>query len=179
MEAGAGEDGRRSMNKTELVYRLKEIQVISKKSVTLRSGVTSDFYCDIKKAFGHPDIANAIADEIIKILPTSTTVVAASGYGGLPLGILIAAKSGKKFTAVRDTSKDHGKGGEIDGYLPNLDDVVAVVDDVLTTGSSIKSTMSSLKEAGIIVKHAAVVVKRAEVELDIPCLYLFTIDDLI
>ncbi|MBX4188071.1 MAG: hypothetical protein KW793_02970 [Candidatus Doudnabacteria bacterium] len=166
------------MNRIELLSRLKEIGIITNTPVTLRSGVISDYYCDMKKAFGLPDILNAIADEVILNLPANVTTIASSGYGGLPFGSVVASRSGKKFTAVRDSAKDHGKGGRIDGYKPTKDDVVVIVDDVLTTGSSIRSTMSGLKEVWVEVIMAIIIVKRVEVELGISRITLFDIDEL-
>lgn len=166
------------MTRDELVARLKEIEIIVYQSVTLRSGEVSEYYCDIKKAFGYPDILNAIADEIAGRLPADITAIASSGYGGLPFGSVVASRSGRNFIAVRDAAKNHGKGGKIDGYTPNKNDMVAIVDDVLTTGSSIKSTMSGLKDIGADAQLAIVVVKRSNPNLGIGCLNLFDIDEL-
>ena len=77
------------MTNADLVKRLREIDVIYKEKVVLRSGEVSDFYCDIKKAFGYPDILNALADEMGAKISTEITCIAASGYGGLPLASVI------------------------------------------------------------------------------------------
>ncbi len=167
------------MSKKEIIKRLHDIGVIYEEPVTLRSGVNSGFYCDIKKAFGYPDLLNALADEIGKQLHESVTCIAGSGYGGLPIATLVASRFGKKFIAVRDTPKKHGKGGLIDGYIPNEKDVMVIVDDVLTTGGSIKATLATLAMTKGKIKNAIVLVKRGEAELTIPYLYIFTIDEIL
>ena len=167
------------MTKHELMQRLCEIGVIYKKNVVLRSGETSDFYCDIKKAFGYPDILIALADHIGETLPASCSCIAASGYGGLPLASVVAARWNKKFIAVRSSAKDHGKGGLIDGYLPEKHDQVVIVDDVLTSGSSIRETHAILAEAGIDATSASVVVMRGTPALPIPYTAVCTIGELI
>ena len=166
------------MKKEELLKRLLEIQVIYKEKVTLRSGKTSEFYCDIKKAYGYPDILNALADEIGKQIPEKITCVAASGYGGLPLASVVASRFNKKVTAVRGSEKNHGKGGMIDGYIPKENDFVMIIDDVLTSGSSIKETLAVLQTAGANVVSAIVVVKRGDPELAIPYSYIFTVEEM-
>ena len=167
------------MFKKEIIRCFHEIGVIYKEPVTLRSGVSSEFYCDIKKAFGYPDLLNALADEVGKKLHKSVTCVAGSGYGGLPIAALVASRFGKKFIAVRDTDKKHGKGGLIDGYIPNEKDIIVIVDDVLTTGSSIRTTLATLAMTKGKIKNAIILVKRGEAELTIPYSYIFTIDEIL
>ena len=156
-----------------------EIGVIYKESVKLRSGKVSNFYCDIKKAYGNPDILSAIADEAGRKLPKKTTCIVASGYGGLPLASVIAAKFSKRLTLVRNKVKNHGKKEYIDGYVPDQKDNVVIVDDVITTGSSIVNTMNSLKTIGAKILNASVVVKRGDAILPITYSYIFTIEEIL
>lgn len=167
------------MTKDDIIKRLQEIGVIHKEKVTLRSGKTSDFYCDIKKAYGYPDILNALADEIGKLLPKDTTCIASSGYGGLPLGAVVASRFNKKFTAVRSAEKNHGKAGLINAYIPNAKDRVVIVDDVLTSGSSIRETLASIQEQSVETISAVVVIDRGSPKLPILYSYLFTIEEIL
>lgn len=166
------------MQKEDVKKCLREIGVIRKESVQLRSGEESDYYCDIKRAYGEPDLLNYFSEEIGKMLPPDTTCIAASGYGGLPLASCVASHFNKKLAAVRDANKGHGRGGLIDGYIPTSKDVVVIVDDVLTTGSSINSVLSVLKTEGVQAKRAIVVVKRKDPVLEIPCSAIFSIGEL-
>jgi orotate phosphoribosyltransferase len=166
------------VTKDTLIKRLEEIGVISREEVVLRSGESSNFYCDIKKAFGYPDILNALADEVGKKLPNFVTCVAASGYGGLSLASVVASRFNRKFVAIRTTSKNHGRGGMIDGYLPKEEDVVVIVDDVLTSGSSIRETLSVLEPFNTKIDSAIVAVKRGDPKLAVPYFYIFDIDEI-
>ena len=163
----------------DLLARLNKIHVILNISVRLRSGQQSNFYCDIKKAYGHPSLLTGIAKEIGKLIDKNITCVAASGYGGLPLAVVVATMFNLNFVAVRDKVKKYGRGSYIDGYVPNEDDKIIIIDDVLTTGSSIKETYSVLRKTKAEITEAIVVVKRGEASLPIPHRYIFTIDDLI
>lgn len=167
------------MSKEILLARLKEIGIISNDPVTLRSGEASAFYCDIKKACGYPDVLDLLADVIGEKIGEDTTCVAGTGYGGLPLAALVASRFQKKFIAVREKPKSHGKGGLIDGYIPAAGDKVVIIDDVLTTGSSIKTTIAGLSSVGAVVVGAIVVVERKKAVLPIPYQYVFSINDLI
>ncbi len=166
------------MNKKELLSKLISIGIIYKEPVVLRSGKVSQFYCDIKKSFGDSEILNELAGRIGKLLPKNTTVIAASGYGGLPLAAVVCSRLDKKLCAVRSKEKDHGKRGLIDGYVPNKKDVIVIVDDVLTSGTSIKEVIHTLKEINIKAELAVIVVKRADAKLSLKYKYLFDIKEL-
>lgn len=166
-----------SMSRDKLKKLLKELDIISEEKVTLRSGEESNFYCNIKKAFGYPNVLNALASEVKKIIPASATCIAASGYGGIPLASVISSNCNIKLTMVRPNPKDHGKKDLIDGYIPNKNDVVIIVDDVLTSGSSIKETLKALRDNNVNVHSVIVIVKRGDPEIPIPYNHIFEIKD--
>ncbi len=166
------------MSKKILIKHFKEIGVIDNMSVKLRSGEMPDFYCDVKKAYGHWNITNVIANGIGKLLPKSVTCVAASGHGGLPIASIVAHKFKKHFVAVRDIPKSHGRRNLIDGFMPGKNDQIVIIDDVLTTGSSICKTLSVLKGTKAKVLNAIVIVKRGDAKLPIPYSFLLTVEDI-
>src|SRR5690606_6420313 len=124
------------MNKP-LAKLLNKNNILKYGNFTLRSGITSHYYCDIKEAFGHPQILNKITNELLKLIPKNSTCIAGSGYGGITLATLVAYKKKLPLVLVRDKVKDHGTKKVIDGYAPNKKDFVCIIDDVYTTGSSI------------------------------------------
>lgn len=169
--------------KEKIIKRFNEIGLIYFKPVKLTSGIKSSFYCNIKKAYGYPDILKGIVKlakfNIPKKILNKINCVAGYGYGGLPLASLISTALNKKLILVRDKPKKHGKKGLIDGYQPNPKDFVLLVDDVLTTGSSIKKAISVLKKTKCKILGALVVVKRGEAKLPIPYFYIFSIEELV
>ncbi len=166
-----------SIAKTVL-KRFHEIGVISYELVTLRSGRSAALYCDIKKAYGYPDILNALAELIATKLKKNENCIAVSGYGGLPLGAVIAAKYKRQLVTVREIVKPHGRAGLLGGYLPGRGDRVVVLDDVLTTGSSIRATVKELRKTKAIISRAIVVVQRSPARLPIPYKFLFKLEEI-
>jgi len=156
-----------------LFKSLKELPVLNKKNVGLRGGGDSDYYINIKKALGDPVILDAIATKVWEKVDIDVTCVACSGYGGVPLGTALSLKHKLKLTLVRNEEKDHGLGGKIDGYVPNVNDKILFVDDVLTSGHSLRGTLAVLKNFNVV--KLFVVVKRGETDLDVD--YLFTAED--
>lgn len=167
------------MTREELIGRLREIDVIVREPVMLRSGKTSEFYCDIKKAYGYPDILDALAGEIGPHITRDITAITGSGYGGVPLAAVLSLRHGKHFVLTRDKAKAHGRKNPFDGYIPQAHDTVLVVDDVLTTGSSVNETLEALAKTDAKVKGAVVLVKRGDPELPIPYVHILDIDELL
>ena len=167
-----------NMPKEQLLKRLREIGVISNEPVVLRGGVTAQFYCDMKKEYGYPDVLDALVLEVGKEIGDDTTAIIGSGYGGVPLAAILSLRYKRNFILVREQIKDHGKQERFDGYVPTKDDRVLIVDDVLTTGSSIRETILALKETEATIVGAVVLVKRGEVKLPIPFSYILHIDEL-
>lgn len=167
------------MSKQKILKEFQKISVVYKEPVKLRSGIISSFYCDIKKAYGYPEILTALADIIGKKLKKKENCIAAMGFGGVPLGVLIASRFRRKFILVRETKKKHGKGGYIDGYVPVKKDTIVIIDDVLTTGSSIRETLSVLNKTDAKISRAIVVVKRGKANLSIPYNFIFSIKEII
>lgn len=52
------------MTKDQILKRFKEIDIIYREPTKFFSRAKDNFYCDIKKACGYPDILNALADLI-------------------------------------------------------------------------------------------------------------------
>jgi orotate phosphoribosyltransferase len=168
----------------DLIKRLKEIDVIyrdpSGKPIELKNAGMSDFYVDIKKAYGYPDALNLICNYLWEQIDPRTTCIAAEGYGGLPVSALLSVKHKLKLTMVRNKPKGHGKGGWFDGHNPTKDDYVSIFDDVLSTGENIKNIADLIRkktEARVIGSN--VVVKRGSGSLDIPLKYLLVPEDLL
>ena len=159
--------------------RLRAEEVVSYQPVTLRGGEESNFYIDIKKAYGNPELLAAIAGVVVGNLDPRTTCVAASGYGGVPLGTVVSQQSRLPLVLVRDEEKAHGRGGVVDGYVPGDGDRVSIVDDVFTSGSSLRRTEANLTETGAEILRCHVVVARGDTsKFKLPVSYLLSIEDL-
>lgn len=162
----------------ELIARLKQLNIVHHEPRVLRSGALSNFYVDVKRAYGDPIALNLISDELYKNFSPETTCVAAIGYGGNSPASVISAKYNLKLILIREVPKNHGMGGFIDGYIPNENDKVSIVDDVLTTGGSLKKIISVLEPTRAQVLGCHVVVKRGDADFDLPLSYLMTAEEL-
>lgn len=154
-------------------------EVVIHEPVRLRGGEEADFYVDIKKAIGSPELLSMMAIALAEDIDPSTTCVAASGHGGIPLGAAVSGVMQIPLVLVRDSEKKHGRRGVIDGYVPGSGDVVSLVDDVFTSGSSLRQTAANVSRTGAEVIGCHVVVARGDVsDFEPPVSYLFTPEDI-
>ncbi len=114
-----------------------------RRTVTLSSGRTSDFYIDCRRvslmAEGHFLIGQLMRAAIDRVAPTAEAV------GGLTLGAdpLVSAISFASFVAgrplagflVRKEPKGHGTGHWLEGPALRPGAPVVIVEDVITTGA--------------------------------------------
>ncbi len=148
------------------------------KKFTLAGGKVDEKYIDVKSAYGKPAMVSQIARIFCGEMGGGFTCVAGSGHGGLPIAFAVAERAGLYYCMIRSGEKGHGKGGMIDGYVPNEHDNVLVVDDVLTTGGSLRKARGEVLKTGARISGTFVVVKRADPELDFDVSYLLAADDL-
>lgn len=166
-------------NVKKLIEALKRIDVVRKEKVRLKHAGTSQFYIDIKKAYGYHRILDEFCRHLRKIMPRGIGCIAAGGYGGLPLATALALKYKLKLTFVREKPKMYGRNVWIDGYIPNEKDRIWIVDDVLTTGKSISQTAKTLTTTKARITGCGVIVRRSNQKLKIPCRHLMKAGDLI
>jgi orotate phosphoribosyltransferase len=165
--------------KNDLVRKLKQLDVIYREQVELKHAGISDFYIDIKKAYGYPDVLNSICGCLWEQIDRRTTCIATAGYGGLSPATVLSTRYNLKLALVRDQPKKHGKGGWIDGHIPTKEDKVSIVDDVFTTGGSLRKIIEVLKPTEAEILGCYVVVKRGEGNLGVPLSHLFVTEDLL
>ena len=145
-----------------LIEELKNKNILKFGDFTLRSGVKSNYYCDVKEAIGDPKLLALIVKHLIKFVPKNATCIAGSGYGGITLSSLVAYKLGLPLVLVRDKIKNHGTKKSIDGYVPNKTDRICIIDDVFKTGGSIAETTSNLLATGAKILKPIVVLNRSK-----------------
>ena len=151
--------------------KLTSLDIIYEDKVKLVNAGKSDYYIDIKKAYGY--VLKDICEEVHEKMDKETTCVAGSGHGGIPLAAGISASYGLRLCLVRERQKDHGLTKIIDGYIPGKEDKVAIVDDVLTTGGSLIKVIETITPTQAEIIGCYVVVKRGECSLPVPLRYLF------
>ncbi|MHB1290058.1 orotate phosphoribosyltransferase [Georgenia sp.] len=155
--------------RAELAALVRELAVVSGE-VTLASGLTSDFYVDMRRATLHHAAAPLIGHVMLDLLevagfgPEEVDAVGGLTMGADPVATAMlhaAASRGLDLDAfvVRKEAKGHGMRRRVEG--PDVAGRrVVVLEDTSTTGGSPLTAMEALREAGATVLAVAVVVDR-------------------
>ena len=142
----------------EEVKRMIAEDLLAIKAVFLRpddpftwaSGIKSPIYCDNRMTLSdvrvRDDVENSFAKLIAEKYPEAEVLMGTS-----TAGIAHAAITGHLMKLpmgyVRSSSKDHGRGNQIEGKLEAGDKVV-VVEDLISTGGSVIEVVEALRQAG-------------------------------
>lgn len=163
----------------ELIEKLKQLPVVERGTVELKNAGISDYYINIKKAYGDPELMFLLCKNLWEKIPKEVTCVAGSGHGGIPLATRMSGLYARKLALVRDGAKEHGLNQMIDGYVPSSKDKIAIVDDVFSTGGSLRKIIETLTPTGAEILGSYVIVKRGEGQLSVPWQYLMTAEELL
>ncbi|MDO8511314.1 MAG: phosphoribosyltransferase family protein [Nanoarchaeota archaeon] len=163
----------------DLITRLKQLKIVHRGEVELSHAGPSDYYIDIKKAYGDAEAFDLMAKRLGEKIPNRTNCIAASGHGGLPLAGALSVLYKRNLSLVRTELKDHGLLKYIDGYVPSEGDRVAIVDDVFTTGRTLQKVINIITPTGAEIVGCYVFVKRGEGQLSVPVESLLRVEDLL
>lgn len=160
-----------------LAEKLKRVGVIRRESDRLKGSHLSDYYVDIKLAYGRPDILSDICDALWERMDKSTTCVAGSGYGGVTPAAIISTRHGLRLTMIKDKSQ-YFSDDRMEGHIPVKGDKVSIVDGIFTRNMNSTDRVEIIKSRGAEILGYYVVVKRDEPNIGVQFYYLFLPRDL-
>lgn len=115
------------------------------------SGIKSPIYCDLRWLISFPSERQSIVQYLVQALELEQQgdidVVAGVATSGIPYASWVADRIDKPMIYVRESSKAHGKGRQIEGKLERNQHVL-VVEDLITTGGSAIRTANALRNEG-------------------------------
>lgn len=114
------------------------------------SGMKSPVYCDNRMTLSNAAGRREISNQLVKLINDKyPTVEEISGVAtsGIPYASLVAAEMDLPLTYVRTSTKEHGRGKQIEGMTTTNKNVVLVEDLISTGGSSIVAAQC-LRDAG-------------------------------
>lgn len=150
------------MTDLELVAELYRIQVIKLGSFTLKSGINSPIYFDLRPVVSYPNLMRQVSEMLWdKVKDIKTDLICGVPYTALPLATCISLFHDIPMIMRRKEVKDYGTKKKIEGVFQPGQSCL-LVEDIITSGASIMETVNDLTEVNIRIAHAVVFLDREQ-----------------
>lgn len=145
---------------------LLEVGCVKFGSFTMKSGIVSPIYIDLRLLASYPTLLSMVAGAFLPMIKKlDFDCLAAIPYAALPIGTAISLQTGKPMIYHRREVKEYGTRASIEGSFTE-GDIALVIDDLITTGGSKLEAIELLTEAGLKVKDIAVLIDRQSTKSD-------------
>lgn len=127
---------------------------------TLKSGLQSPIYIDLRQIITYPPLLRQIGEAYLPLLrPLTFDRIAGLPYAAIPIATAISLAGNHPMIYPRKEAKAYGTKADIEG-LYNPGEIIVVIDDLATTGGSKFEAIEKLTAAGLVVKDIVVLVDR-------------------
>jgi len=127
---------------------------------TLKSGLQSPIYIDLRQIITYPKLLADIAQAYLPLLSTlHFSRIAGLPYAAIPIATAISLAGNYPMIYPRKEVKTYGTKAEIEGEY-HAGETVVVIDDLATTGGSKFEAIEKLTGVGLVVKDVVVLVDR-------------------
>src|SRR5512140_3795101 len=127
---------------------------------TLKSGLKSPIYIDLRQIITYPKLLEQIGAAYLPLLKElKFDRIAGLPYAAIPIATAISLAGNYPMIYPRKEVKTYGTKAEIEGQY-RAGETVVVIDDLATTGGSKFEAIEKLTGAGLLVKDVVVLVDR-------------------
>jgi uridine monophosphate synthetase len=145
---------------SSLANDLLEAGCIKFGDFTLKSGLKSPIYIDLRQIISHPKLLADVAQAYLPIISSlQFSRIAGLPYAAIPIATAISLVGNYPMIYPRKEAKSYGTKAEIEGEY-QAGETILVIDDLATTGGSKFEAIEKLTGVGLVVKDIVVLVDR-------------------
>lgn len=148
--------------KQEIALALHQIGAVKFGDFTLKSGIKSPIYIDLRLLISYPKVLRLISEAMIEVAKTlKFDVIAGIPYTALPIATAISVSQDWPMVYARKEVKDYGTKKKIEGVFKE-GDTALIIDDLITTGGSKFETIEPFEASGLKITDFLVLVDREQ-----------------
>lgn len=149
-------------SKKELCNKLFDIGAVKFGKFTLKSGLLSPIYIDLRVLVSYPEALKMVALELTRIAKQlQFDRIAGIPYAAISIATAVSLEAGWPMIYPRKEAKGHGTKKAIEGVFKE-GETILVIDDLITKGTSKFEAIAPLEAAGLKIKDILVLVDREQ-----------------
>ena len=150
----------------DFLLKAYELGIIKFGNFTLKSGIESPFYVDLRPLSSSPQLLKTLANNLLGLVEKSTfELICGVPYAALPMGTTMSLASGIPLIIKRKENKGYGTKRMVEGVYSDGQNCL-LVEDVITSGQSLLETIEEVEREGLKVTDIVVVLDREQGGID-------------
>ncbi len=150
------------MLKYELIDQLFKIGAVKFGTFTLKSGIESPFYIDLRLIVSYPKLLKSLSEELWSLaqkLPHDR--ICGVPYTALPIASYLCVEKEVPMLLKRKEAKKYGTKQLVEGVFSE-NETCLLIEDIVTSGKSIFETIEPLEEMGLKIQDILVLIDREQ-----------------
>ncbi|MCR4336162.1 MAG: orotate phosphoribosyltransferase [archaeon] len=150
------------MNNEELALKLHEIGAIKFGLFTLKSGLKSPIYIDLRVLISYPETLKMVGTAIGKKAEAlEFDLIAGIPFAAIAIATAVSLEKDWRMVFPRKEQKDYGTKAKVEGKY-SKGETCLVIDDLITDGGSKFEAIAPLEKEGLKIKDVIVLVDREQ-----------------
>ncbi len=148
--------------KEEFLLKAYELGIIKFGNYTLKSGVESPFYVDLRPLASSPQLLKTLSGNLLQLVNDAPfELICGVPYAALPMATVMSLESGIPLIIKRKENKGYGTKRMVEGVYTDGQNCL-LVEDVITSGKSLLETIEEVEKEGLVVTDICVVLDREQ-----------------
>lgn len=146
----------------DFLLKAYELGIIKFGNFTLKSGIESPFYVDLRPLSSSPQLLKTLANNLLELVErVNFELICGVPYAALPMGTTMSLASGIPLIIKRKENKGYGTKRMVEGVYHDGQNCL-LVEDVITSGQSLLETIEEIEREGLKVTDIVVVLDREQ-----------------